>query len=95
MGSVFTLTLAAPAVALADMSTDPNAAPDKAGMDECIQKSGEPEAPGTTRKDERQAAEQDYAQSRYQLGSNQQPEWNVPNRSFSQASYQLGAGHQD
>jgi len=95
MGSALALTVTVPAVALAGTATDaPNAVP---GTYECPKAGGEqqqPEAPGTTPEDARQAAEQDHAQNRYQLGSGQ-PEQQLPDHPYSQAHYQLGAGHQD
>ena len=94
MGSALTLTMAVPAVAFADTATDPQAAPDKYECAKACGEPQEPQAPGTSREDVRQATDQDHAQSSYQLGSGQ-PEQATPEHPYTQAHYQLGAGHQD
>jgi hypothetical protein len=87
--SAFALTIAAPAVALADMETDPNPA---APPDSCTCTSACGQA--AAREDARQAADQDHAQSSYQLGS-RESDWYAPSHPYSQSHYQLGAGHED
>jgi hypothetical protein len=96
MGSAFALAVAVPATALADMATDPET-PDMTGVHSCMSVCSQPttsETTGASREDVRQAADQDHAQARYQLGSGQ-PEWVAPDHPYSQGHYQLGAGHQD
>ncbi len=97
---LFALTAAGPAVAFADSATEPSPAPPPTSDTvTCPQACGQgamPEAGGAaSRENVPQAADQEYAQSRYQLGSDQQPDRYVPQHPYSQAHYQLGAGHQD
>ena len=97
VGSAFTLALAVPAVALADTATEPETAPppDMGQMESCMNACNDAMAPaGATREEQRQAAEQDDAQSSYQLGDKDEG-WNVRGHPYTQAHYQLGAGHKD
>lgn len=99
MGSAFTVTVAAPAVALADAVSDGDTAPaaQSSPAPACMTVCEQAAVPATstaTREDLRQQIDQSHAQARYQLGSSQ-PEQLVPSHPYSQGHYQLGAGHQD
>jgi hypothetical protein len=94
MGSAFTLAAAAPAVALADMTTDTDAPPDSPGASECVTMCRQPDTTGTPQGDDRQTGEQDHGQASYQPGGRGM--WVVtPEHPYSQSHYQLGSGHQD
>ncbi|HXJ22905.1 MAG TPA: hypothetical protein VMT03_21990 [Polyangia bacterium] len=94
IGSVFTLTVAAPAVALANGGTDADAAPPPANtsdMPACLPTDNQlatPETTGMTRQEIREQAGTDYAQGYFQRMTDGS-EWYVRGRPYTQGRYQL------